>query len=65
MPEILETTCSFLRQISNLDDKYPIEIPPGLLQEVDNAATEAKQELDCKLTILSNQHCPLTDTASP
>ena len=65
MPEILEATCSFLRQVSNLDDKSPVEIPPNLLQELDNAATEAKQELECKLTVLSSTFCLLTHTASP
>ncbi|KAF6241209.1 hypothetical protein HO173_001003 [Letharia columbiana] len=46
MPEILEATSDFLRQIPDLDDKDPIEVPPGLLQVLDNAATEAKVELE-------------------
>ena len=48
VPEILEATSGFLRQIPDLDDKEPIEIPPGLLQELVNAAAEAKKELQCK-----------------
>ena len=50
MPAILEATCGFLRQIPTGDDKDPIEVPPGLLQVLDDAATEAKQELLCKCT---------------
>lgn len=50
MPEILEAACGYLRQIPNLDDKDPIEVPPDLLQVLDNAATEAKKELGCKRT---------------
>lgn len=46
MPEILEATCGFLRQIPDLDDEDPIEVPPDLLQELDKAATEAKKELE-------------------
>ena len=56
MPEILEATCGFLRQIPDIDDNDPIEVPPGLLQELDNAATEAKKELECKHTALSSKH---------
>ena len=55
MPEILEATYEFLRQIPDLDDKDPIEIPPGLLQELGNAATEAKEELECRCTALKQQ----------
>ena len=54
MPEILEATSGFLRQIPDIDDNDPIEIPPGLLQELDNAATEAKKELECKHTAFSS-----------
>ena len=50
MPEILEATCGFLRQIPDLDDKDPIQVPPDLLQVLDDAATEAKKELECKCT---------------
>lgn len=55
MPEIIEATCGFLRQIPDLDDKDPIEVPPGLLQALDNAATEAKTELECKCTTLNGE----------
>ena len=48
VPEILEATVGFLRQIPTLDDNEPIEIPPGLLQELVNAAAESKKELQCK-----------------
>ena len=47
MPEILEATSGFLRQIPDLDDKDPIEVPASILQMLDNAATEAKKEIDC------------------
>ena len=65
MPEILEATRGFLRQISDTDDKDPIEVPPGLLQELDNAATAAKKELECKYTALNSEPLMLTQTASP
>ena len=55
IPEVLEATCGFLRQISDFDDKDPIEVPPDLLQALDNAATEAKQELECKCTMLNSE----------
>lgn len=55
MPEILEATSGFLRQIPDIDDNDPIEIPPGLLQELDDAATEAKKELECKHPALSSE----------
>ncbi len=64
MPQILEATCGFLRQIPSLDDKDPIEVPPGLLQVLDNAATEAKQELESKSARLSRESCMLTYTVS-
>lgn len=49
MPQILEATYGYLRQIHDLDDKDPIKVPPSLLQVLENAATEAKKELECKL----------------
>ncbi len=64
MPQSLEATCGFLRQIPNLDDKHPIEVPPGLLQVLDDAATEAKQELESKSAKSSRESCMLTYTAS-
>lgn len=54
MPEILEATCGVLRNISDLDDKEPIEIPPDLLQVLDAAAKEARKELECKCSASSN-----------
>ena len=65
MPEILEATCGFLRQIPDLDDKDPIEVPPDLLQALDNAATEAKMELECKCTVRTSEARMLTQTYSP
>lgn len=65
MPEILEATSDFLRQIPDLDDKDPIEVPPGLLQVLDNAATEAKVELECKFTTWDSEAQMLTRTPSP
>lgn len=64
-PEILEATCGFLRQIPDLDDRDPIKVPPALLQELENAATEAKKELDCKCTVLSSEPLMLTQNVSP
>lgn len=64
-PAILEATCEFLRQIPNSDDKDPIKVPPALLQELENAATEAKKELECKCTILSSDSLMLTQNVSP
>lgn len=55
MPEILEATRGFLRQIPDLDDKDPIEVPPDLLQVLDSAAIEARKELDCKCIILNSE----------
>lgn len=46
MPQILEATYGYLRQIHDLDDKDPIKVPPSLLQVLENAATEAKKELE-------------------
>ena len=51
VPEILEATCGFLRQIPDSDDADPIDVSPALLQELENAATEAKGELECKCSI--------------
>lgn len=65
MPEILEATCGFLRRVSDLDDKDPIEVPPDLLQVLDNAATEAKEELECKFTKLNSEAPTLIHTCSP
>ena len=65
MPEILEATCGFLRQIPEIDDKDPIEVPPGLLEELENAATEAKKELKCKHTALKQRTFMLMQNASP
>lgn len=65
MPEILEATCGFLRQIPDIDDKDPIEVPPGLLEELDNAATEAKKELECKCEAWNCEPPSLTHTTSP
>ena len=50
MPAILEATCGFLHQLPDVDDKDPIEVPPGLVQALDNAAKEAKEELQGKRT---------------
>ena len=65
MPEILEATCGFLRQIPDLDDKDPIQVTPDLLQELDNAATEAKKELECMCTKWNSEAPMLTCTSSP
>lgn len=65
MPEILEATCGFLRQIPDLDDEDPIEVPPDLLQELDKAATEAKKELECKFAKLNIGVQMLIHTCSP
>lgn len=64
MPEILEATCGFLRQLPDLDDKDPIEVPPDLLQVLDTAATEAKMELECKCTVWIGEARMLTQTYS-
>ena len=50
MPEILKATQAYLRNLSELDDKDSIEVPPTLIQGIEDAATEAKAELECKLT---------------
>lgn len=60
MPEILEATCGFLRQIPDWDDKDPIQVPPDLLQVLDDAATEAKKELECKCTKWNSEARMLT-----
>ena len=65
MPDILEATCGFLRQIPDLDDKDPIEVPPDLLQVLYNAATEAKEELECKFTRSNSEAPMLIHTCSP
>ena len=65
MPDILETTCDYLRQLPNMDDKDPIEVPPELLQELENASTEAKKGLECKRTTWHNEARVLTCISSP
>ena len=64
MPEILEATYGYLRQIPNLDDKDPIEVPPSLLQAIKIAKVEAKKEQECKLSTSSSAPCMLTRTTS-
>lgn len=64
MPEVLEATVGYLRQLSSPVDTEPIEIDPKLTQEIEKAAEEAKQELDGKL--LHTKNCatiPDTDSA--
>ncbi len=65
IPEILEATCGFLRQIPDLEDKDPIQVPADLLRELDNAATEVKKELECKCTKWNSEAPMLTHTSSP
>lgn len=66
MPDILEATCGYLRQLPNMDDKDPIEVSPDLLQELNDAATEAKKELECKKrTTWHNEARVLTCVSSP
>lgn len=65
LPEILEVTCGYLRQIPHMDDKDPIEVPPDLLQVLDSAATEAKMELECKCTAFDSEARVLTCISSP
>ena len=49
MPDILKATHEYLQQLSKLDDEDPIEASPMLLQSLEDAAKEAKDELECKL----------------
>ena len=65
MPDILEATCGYLRQLPNMDDKDPIEVPPDLLQELADAATKAKKELECKRATWENEARMLTCISSP
>ena len=65
VPEILEATSGFLRQIPDLDDKEPIEIPTGLIQELVNAAAKAKKELQCKGRAEDMEARMLTHISSP
>lgn len=60
MPDILEVTCGYLRQFPDMDDKDPIEVPPDLLQVLDSAATEAKEELECKCATSDSEARVLT-----
>ena len=50
MPEILKATQAYLQNLSEIDDNDSIEVPPTLIQGIEDAATEAKAELECKLT---------------
>ena len=50
MPEILKATQAYLQNLSELDDNNSIEVPPTLIQGIEDAAREAKAELECKLT---------------
>ena len=49
MPEILKATQAYLQSLSELDGKDSIEVPPMLIQGIEEAAKEAKDELECKL----------------
>ena len=55
MPGILEATHDYLLQLSKLDDEDPIEVSPMLIQSLEDAAKEAKDELECKLISASDQ----------
>ena len=55
MPEILKATHDYLQQLSKLDDEDPIEVSPMLLQSLEDAAKEAKDELECKLVSQSDR----------
>lgn len=46
--EILEATHGYVRQIADIDDGDPIEVPQLLIQQIENAAREARQELQGK-----------------
>lgn len=48
MPDILKATHDYLLQLSKLDDEDPIEVPPTLIQSLEDAAKEAKDELKCR-----------------
>ena len=49
MPDVLKATHDYLQQLSKLDDEDPIEVAPMLIQALEDAAKEAKGELECKL----------------
>lgn len=55
MPDILKATHNYLRQLSKLDDEDPIEVSPMLLQALEDASKEAKDELECKLASESDR----------
>ncbi len=49
MPGILKATHDYLLQLSKLDDEDPIEVSPMLIQALEDAAKDAKDELECRL----------------
>ena len=55
MPDILKATHDYLQQLSKLDDEDPVEVSPMLLQTLEDAAKEAKAELECKLVSKSGK----------
>ena len=48
MVRVLEDTSGFLRQLLSIEGDVSIQVPPNLPQEIDRAAVEAKEELECK-----------------
>ena len=55
MPDVLKATHDYLQQLSKLDDEDPIEVAPMLIQALEDAAQEAKDELECKLISVSDR----------
>jgi hypothetical protein len=47
IPEILKATQAYLQNLTELDDEDSIEVPPTLIQGIEDAAREAKAELEC------------------
>ena len=45
MPEVLRSTVAYLKQCSTADPDDPIEIDASLLNSLEKAADDAKQEL--------------------
>ena len=48
IPDTLRATHDYLIQLSKLDEEDAIEVPPMLIDNLEIAAREAKDELQCK-----------------
>ena len=57
MPEILATTRAYLQQVKELNDEE-VEIPESLMENIENAAKECKQELEGRASSCASFHKP-------